>query len=281
MQVVRKSLITRSQLTTKWRLADESPQAADTPVQFTLPGPSRIPFGAPEVCSIVDNLFAEGRLKPIPVRDATAFEIRWEQVGVEAVSAVGSAESVQQLAQQLAGQLPEPGVPPTIWTAFALRWAELSRQLDSLDPSEHDATAGSYQKLQAEIDSRLQNWLFERYAALASRSFIPTGAPHRKACARQRVLSLDPAWCSGHHARGRSDRGYAVHFGRSARALWLPPRRPHGCSSGAARFHGSATSAQPYVEAAACSARRDGVSGGELELRVRRGDVGPKTGTTP
>ncbi len=155
-------------------LSSELPEAADAPAQFSFPGPSRVPFGAPEVRSIVDNFFAEGRLRPVPVRDAAAFKNRWEQVGVEGVSAVGSLESVGQLAQQLAEDLPEPGVPPTVWTAFALRWGELSRQVDSLDPSRRSEASESHQALQAAVDARLREWLLERYAALASRSFIPT-----------------------------------------------------------------------------------------------------------
>jgi hypothetical protein len=155
-------------------LAAKAPAAVEAANQLSIAGPAEIPFDAPEVHSIVDNFFVEGRLKPVAVRDAAAFENRWEKVGVEGVSAVGSAEVVQQLLQQLSNAIPEPIVPPTVWTAFALRWGELSRQLDSLDPLDRELVEESYQALQAAMDSRLRDWLVERYAALPNRSFVPT-----------------------------------------------------------------------------------------------------------
>ncbi|NLE57870.1 MAG: BREX-3 system phosphatase PglZ [Planctomycetes bacterium] len=159
----------------RWRayLAGKLPEAVDAPGPFSVPGPADLPFDSPEVRSILDNLFFEGRLKPIPVRNPAALGQRWESIGVEGISKVGSPDSVRQLIHQLSGELPEPSVPPTVWTAFAFKWAELARQMDSLNPSEHGPIESEYRALQASADSRLQQWLGERYAALANRSYLP------------------------------------------------------------------------------------------------------------
>jgi len=154
-------------------LAQIRQDAVEPTSSFTLPGPADIPFNSPDVRLVADNLFIEGRLKPVRVGDPNAFAGRWEQIGVQGVSTVGSAESVRTLIENLRGETPEPNVPPTVWTTFAIRWAELSRQRDELESAERENLATEFGTLQSQVDSRLHDWLFARYAGLMNRSFVP------------------------------------------------------------------------------------------------------------
>lgn len=154
-------------------LALVSTNSVTPPLSFTLPGPADIPFNSPEVRSVIDNLFVEGRLQPVGVADSRAFAGRWERIGVQGVSTVGSADSIRGLLNTLRSELPEANVPPTVWTTFALRWAELSRQFDELDPAARSTLAPEVESLQAEVDLRLREWLFARFAGLMNRSFFP------------------------------------------------------------------------------------------------------------
>lgn len=154
-------------------LALDMPGAVPLPVALAVPGPADIPFDSPELRLVVDNLFVDGRLQPVHVDDASAFAGRWEQIGVQGVSTVGTAESVRSLLQNLTIEVPEPSVPPTVWTAFALRWAELTRQFDELEITDRVGLASEFEAIQAAIDSRLRDWLFTRYAGLMNRSFLP------------------------------------------------------------------------------------------------------------
>lgn len=155
-------------------LAMQVPDALDPFTDHSLPGPAEVQFDSNEVRTILDNLFVEGRLTPIPVRDPTAFEGRWERIGIAGISSVGSTDSLRQLIQQLNANVPEPRVPPTVWTSFAMKWGELIRQFDSLGNSESETLKAEQQILQETIDQRLHEWIEERFAALANRSYLPT-----------------------------------------------------------------------------------------------------------
>lgn len=136
-------------------------------------GPASVDFAAPEIAAIVDNLFLEGRLTPVDVPDPAIFEGRMESCGVQGTASTGSVDGVCQLIGTVAGQLPEPNVPPTVWTRFALQWAELVGAADAL-PSDQLATVRTkLEAVQDRVDARLWDWLVERFGALVNRAFLP------------------------------------------------------------------------------------------------------------
>lgn len=136
-------------------------------------GPASVDFAAPEIAAIVDNLFLEGRLTPVDVPDASVFEGRMESFGVRGTASSGSSEGVLQLLEKIVGQLPEPGVPPTVWTRFARQWAELVSVADALPSSELATFRAELEAAQDHVDSRLWDWLVERFGAIVNRAFLP------------------------------------------------------------------------------------------------------------
>lgn len=136
-------------------------------------GPHEIDFGSSEIATVIDNLFAEGLLNPIPVPDSAKFAGRWEKVGVEALSPSRTTESIREQITELSSTIPEPAVPPTVWARFAQRWAGLLRLTDCLSPSERDAVGPALDAAHSTIDHRLMEWLPERFGSLANRAFLP------------------------------------------------------------------------------------------------------------
>lgn len=197
-------------------LALVGPNSVMPPVPFAVAGPADIPFNSPEVRSVTDNLFVEGRLQPVRVADSRGFAGRWERIGVQGVSIVGSADSIRGLLSTLRGEVPEANVPPTVWTTFGLRWAELMRQFDELDTAGRATLLTELESLQAAVDERLREWLFARYAGLMNRSFFP--AP----CMVHQIVHFMA------HRRSDSDRVALIVVDGMSLSQWLTIRDAPG-----------------------------------------------------
>lgn len=144
------------------------------PVRPSRPeGPATVDFAAPEIAAIVDNLFLEGRLSPVEVPDPVKFRGRLESCGVLGTARSGSLDGARKLLETIVGQIPEPGVPPTVWTRFAQQWAELVGVADGLSTGDRSSVREALEHAQDLVDARLWNWLTERFGALINRAFLP------------------------------------------------------------------------------------------------------------
>jgi hypothetical protein len=136
-------------------------------------GPDAVDFASPEIAAILDNLFIEGRLATVEVADPVLFRRPGDAVGIRAPSTLPSSASVRKLLESLRAQIPDPGVPPTVWTRFAQRWAELVGAADGLATAEWASVRSDIVSVHEAVDACLWDWLVERFAALINRSFLP------------------------------------------------------------------------------------------------------------
>lgn len=144
------------------------------PVRSVRPaGPDDVDFASPEVAAILDDLFIEGRLVEVEVSDPGLFRKRGDVVGIRDPLTLPSSAAVRKLLEAVRAQVPEPGVPPTVWTRFAQRWAELVGVADGLATTEWASVRSDIVSVQDTVDARLRDWLVERFAALINRSFLP------------------------------------------------------------------------------------------------------------
>jgi hypothetical protein len=146
----------------------------DVPVRANIPAEAvEIDFDAPEVAAIIDNLFLEGRLTAVEVLEPETFRSRMEAVGVRGSGSAASAAGVQRLLNTVRDQIPEPGVPPTVWTRFAQHWSDMVGVVDSLSADDWTSVREDVLRVQTEVDSRLWTWLVERFGGLVNRAFVP------------------------------------------------------------------------------------------------------------
>lgn len=144
---------------------------SDVPVRPSRPeGPATVDFAAPEIAAIVDNLFLEGRLSPVEVPDPVKFRGQLESCGVLGTARSGSLDGARKLLETIVGQIPEPGVPPTVWTRFAQQWAELVGVADGLSTVDRSSVREALEHAQDLVDARLWDWLTERFGALINRA---------------------------------------------------------------------------------------------------------------
>lgn len=129
-----------------------------------------LPFGHDDVRVYIDNLFLEGYLQPLEVKDPDKLTGHWCLVGVLQDSEKELKKRVSGLIQLCEESLPSLKDRHQQWFQFAYRWAELSSVFHLSKP---DFAVDSYEQLQSEIDQRFSDWLLSKYAGLHNHPPMP------------------------------------------------------------------------------------------------------------
>lgn len=127
------------------------------------PGPDHLPFDHQDIKVYIDNLFLEGKLSPVEATDIKVDAGSWVRSGI-AVAGVDDEElRVSRLFDLVAEELPTAESRYSDWTAFALKWAELSSLV-------HCGNSTKYQTRLREIGDALNTafagWLSDHYSSL-------------------------------------------------------------------------------------------------------------------
>jgi hypothetical protein len=127
------------------------------------PGPDRLPFDHQDIKVYIDNLFLEGKLTPVEAKDIEVDAGSWVRSGI-ATSGVDDDElRISRLFDLVEKELPTAEARYSDWTAFALKWAELSSLV-------HCGNSTEYQTRLREIGDALNTtfagWLADHYSSL-------------------------------------------------------------------------------------------------------------------
>lgn len=127
------------------------------------PGPDRLPFDHQDIKVYIDNLFLEGKLTPVEAKDIEVDAGAWVRSGI-ATSGVDDDElRISRLFDLFEKELPTAEARYSDWTAFALKWAELSSLV-------HCGSNTEYQTRLREIGDVLNrtfaDWLDDHYSSL-------------------------------------------------------------------------------------------------------------------
>ena len=127
------------------------------------PGPDRLPFDHQDIKVYIDNLFLEGKLTPVEAKGIEVDAGSWVRSGI-ATSGVDDDElRISRLFGLVEKELPTAEARYSDWTAFALKWAELSSLV-------HCGNSTEYQTRLREIGDALNAtfaaWLADHYSSL-------------------------------------------------------------------------------------------------------------------
>ncbi|GAB1262335.1 BREX-3 system phosphatase PglZ [Aurantivibrio plasticivorans] len=127
------------------------------------PGPDRLPFDHQDIKVYIDNLFLEGKLTPVEAKGIEVDAGSWVRSGI-ATSGVDDDElRISRLFGLVEKELPTAEARYSDWTAFALKWAELSSLV-------HCGNSTEYQTRIREIGDALNTifaaWLADHYSSL-------------------------------------------------------------------------------------------------------------------
>ncbi len=127
------------------------------------PGPDRLPFDHQDIKVYIDNLFLEGKLTPVEAKGIEVDAGSWVRSGIATSGVDDDALRISRLFDLVEKELPTAEARYSDWTAFALKWAELSSLV-------HCGNSTEYQTRLREIGDALNTtfaaWLADHYSSL-------------------------------------------------------------------------------------------------------------------
>ena len=138
---------------------------------FKYPGPDHLPFDHQDIKVYIDNLFLEGKLTPVEATDIEVDAGSWVRSGI-AIAGVDDEElRVSRLFDLVAKELPTAESRYSDWTAFALKWAELSSLVHCGNSTEHQTRL---REIGDALNTTFAGWLADHYSSLIN---LPPTSP--------------------------------------------------------------------------------------------------------
>ncbi|PTN37339.1 BREX-3 system phosphatase PglZ [Desulfonatronum sp. SC1] len=127
------------------------------------PGPDHLPFDHQDIKVYIDNLFLEGKLTPVEAKGIEVDAGSWVRSGIATSVFADDGLRISGLFDLVEKDLPTAEARYSDWTAFALKWAELSSLV-------HCSISTEYQTRLREIGDALNTtfagWLTGHYSSL-------------------------------------------------------------------------------------------------------------------
>lgn len=136
--------------------------------RFAYPGPSLLPFGHDDVRVYVDNLFAEGLLRPIAHWNANSLRKTWIGVGVRSDRPANRAARLDRILDTASKALPGPDARHKGWCRFAKVWANVLSLAHETGQQPSASQTGRIDALRTRMDAAFADWLRSSYAGLAN-----------------------------------------------------------------------------------------------------------------
>jgi hypothetical protein len=133
------------------------------PYGLKYPGSDRLPFDHQDIKVYIDNLFLEGKLTPVEAKGIEVDAGSWVRSGI-ATSGVDDDElRISRLFGLVEKELPTAEARYSDWTAFALKWAELSALVHCGNSTEHQTRL---REIGDALNTTFAGWLADHYSSL-------------------------------------------------------------------------------------------------------------------
>ena len=127
------------------------------------PGPDHLPFDHQDIKVYIDNLFLEGKLTPVEATDIEVDAGSWVRSGIAMAGVDDEELRISRLFDLVEKELPTAESRYSDWTAFALKWAELSSLVHCGNSSEHQTRL---MEIGDALNATFAGWLADHYASL-------------------------------------------------------------------------------------------------------------------
>lgn len=130
---------------------------------FRFSGPDYLPFDHQDIKIYIDNLFLEGKLTPVEAKGIEVDAGSWVRSGI-AISGMDDDElRISRLFGLVENNLPTAEARYSDWTAFALKWAELSALVHCGNSTEHQTRL---REIGDALNTTFAGWLADHYSSL-------------------------------------------------------------------------------------------------------------------
>ncbi len=132
-------------------------------VSLKYPGPDLLPFDHQDIKVYIDNLFIEGKLAPVHGDHIEVDAESWVRSGIAMAGVDDEALRVSRLFDLVEKELPTAEARYSDWTAFALKWAELSSLVHCGNSTEHQTRL---REIGDALNTTFAGWLAGHYSSL-------------------------------------------------------------------------------------------------------------------
>ena len=127
------------------------------------PGPDCLPFDHQDIKVYIDNLFLEGKLTPVATTDIEVDAGSWLRSGIVTSGTDNDELRISRLFDLVEKELPTAEARHSDWTAFALKWAELSALIHCGNTTEHQTRL---REIGDALNTTFAGWLADHYSSL-------------------------------------------------------------------------------------------------------------------
>ena len=131
--------------------------------QVRYPGPDHLPFDHQDIKVYIDNLFLEGKLTPVEARGIKVDAGSWIRSGIAKSDVDDDELRISRLFGLVEKELPTAEARYSDWTAFALKWAELSALVHCGNSTEQQTRL---REIGDALNTTFAGWLADHYASL-------------------------------------------------------------------------------------------------------------------
>ena len=137
----------------------------DGSLEYSLrsPGPDLLSFDHPDIRVYIDNLFVEGKLAPIQAAEIEVEAGSWFRSGIAPTGVDDDNVRIIRLFDLVGKELPTAEYRYSDWTAFALKWAELSSLVHCGGSAAHQSRL---RDVGDAMNATFTGWLSDHYASL-------------------------------------------------------------------------------------------------------------------
>ncbi|MFP4164371.1 MAG: BREX-3 system phosphatase PglZ [Chitinispirillaceae bacterium] len=127
------------------------------------PGPDVLPFDHQDIRVYIDNLFLEGKLTPVEAKNIQVDTGSWVRSGIATSGVYDDELRISRLFALVESELPTTEACYSDWTAFALKWAELSSLVHCGNNTEYQIRL---REVGVSVNTTFAGWLAEHYSSL-------------------------------------------------------------------------------------------------------------------
>jgi hypothetical protein len=127
------------------------------------PGPDSLPFDHQDIKVYIDNLFLEGKLTPVEAKGIEVDAGSWVRSGIVTVGVDDDELRISRLFGLVEKELPAAEARYSDWTAFALKWAELSSLVHCGNSTEYETRL---KEIGGALNTTFADWLADHYSSL-------------------------------------------------------------------------------------------------------------------
>ncbi|MDI6815809.1 MAG: BREX-3 system phosphatase PglZ [Actinomycetota bacterium] len=127
------------------------------------PGPDVLPFGHEDIRVYIDNLFVEGKLKPVRHPEISVEAHSWIRSGLAETSAADDDIRISRLLELVEKAVPTAEARYSDWLAFAMKWAELGALVHA---GCRESEQARFRQIGGTLNDAFAEWLNGHYASL-------------------------------------------------------------------------------------------------------------------